>query len=190
MNNLPRKHKKLSKDKGGYTIVEMLVYMAIIAIIAVVIFDVVFFVYRINNRIVSVIQVNSNAYGAAERIIYEIQNAGYVYLPTSNFANYNYNPAKSDQLSLVTNAGVTLPETTSYVDFYLENSTLFIKKDGADPVALTASNVVVSDLSFNYYTNDWRESVVIDLTIRPNNTLSSDSSIHLVSTAALRSANN
>lgn len=190
MNNLLGKHRKILKNKRGYTIIEMLVYMAIIAIIAVVIFDVVFFVYRINNRIVSLIQVNSNAYGAAERIIYEIQNAEYVYLPTSNFANYNYNPAKSDQLSLATNAGVSLPETMSYVDFYLENNTLFIKKDGAVPVALTAANVAVSDLSFNYYTNDWRESVVIDLTIRPNNTLSSDSSIHLVGTTALRSANN
>lgn len=190
MYNLPEKIKKILKNKGGYTIIELLVYMAIIAIVAVVIFDIIFFIYRINNRIVSVIQTNSGAYSAAERIIYEIQNAKYVYKPTSNFANYGYDATKSDQLSLVTSAGVSLPETTSYIDFYLENNTLFIKKDGVDPVALTASNLIVSDLSFNYYINDWRESIVIDLTIKPNNTLNSDSSIRLTSTATLRSSNN
>ena len=125
-----------------------------------------------------------------ERIRYEVENSSYIYLPTSNMANYNYDATKADQLSLATKIDALSPDDITFVDIYLENSTVFLKKEGLNPIApiaLTSSNVSVSDLSFFYYKNGSRESVTIDITIEPKSSSVSNSSINLVGVIALRS---
>lgn len=178
---------KILKNKKGYTLVEMLLYVAILGVITVVIMGVFFTISRTNSRIVSLIEINSNAYSAMERIVYETSNAKNIYLPTSNFANYDYDAGKAKQFSLVTKQAVPANENIAYIDFYLENNTIFIKQDGAAPIALTSSNVKVESLNFYYYKNNTRESVKIDFTVKSNNILNPDSKINLVTTIALRS---
>ncbi len=180
-------HNKILKNKKGYTLVEMLLYVALLGIITVVIVGVFFVISRTNSRIVSLIEINSNAYSAMERMVYEASNANNTYLPTSNFFNYNYDGAKAEQFSLVTRQAVSANESEAYMDFYLENNTIFMKQDGADPVALTSSNVQVENLKFYYYKNGTRESVKIDFTIKPNNILNSGIKINLTTAIALRS---
>ncbi|MFH0923332.1 MAG: type II secretion system protein [Candidatus Falkowbacteria bacterium] len=177
---------KILKSKKGYTLVEMLLYVALLGIITVVIVGVFFTISRTNSRIVSLIEINSNAYSAMERMAYETSNANNVYLPTSNFTN-NYDEAKAKQFSLATRQAVSANENIAYVDFYLENNTIFMKQDGANPVALTSSNVSVQSLDFYYYKNGERESVKIDFTVKPNNILNSEVKINLITVIALRS---
>jgi len=177
---------KQNKNNSGYSLIEMLAYVALIGIVSVFIYGVILFVYYDNKRIINLTRINSNAYSAMERIRYEIENSSYVYLPTSNLENYNYDLAKADQLSLATGIGVSLNEEITFVDIYLENGAVFLKKEElAEPIALTSSGVTVSDLGFSYYQNGSRESVSVDITIEPKN--SSTSAIHLISTIALRS---
>lgn len=176
-----------SQKEEGYTLIEMLVYIAILGIISIVIIGVFFVISRSNSRIMSLIEINSNAYSAMDRITYEVSNAASVYLPTSNFANYNYNSSKATQFSIVTKQSVPANETDSYTDFYLENNTLFMKQDGASPIALTSENVNVQSASFYYFINNNRESIKIDLTIRSNNSLNPTASINLVTNIAFRS---
>lgn len=178
---------KVLKNKKGYTLVEMLIYVALLGIITVVILGVFFVISRTNSRIISMIEINSNAYSAMERMAYEASNASNIYFPTSNFANYNFDAAKAKQFSLATKQAAAANENTAYLDFYLENNTIFLKQDGAAPVALTSSNVRVESLNFYYYKNDSRESVKIDFTIKSNNILNLDASINLATTVALRS---
>ncbi len=178
---------KILKSKKGYTLVEMLLYVALLGIITVVIVGIFFTISRTNSRVVSLIEINSNAYSAMERMVYEASNAKKIYLPTSNFTNYNYDGAKATQFSLATRQAVPVNESIVYIDFYLENNTIFMKQDGANPVALTSSNVSVQSLNFYYYKNDARESVKIDFTVKPNNILNSEVKINLTTVIALRS---
>lgn len=179
--------KKNIDNKRGYALIEMLIYIALLGIIMVVIVGVFFTISRTNSRIVATIEINSNAYSAMERMAYEISNAENIYFPTSNFINYGiYDPLKS-QISLVTKQAVSANENEAYIDFYLENNTIFMKQDGVAPIALTSANVSVESLDFNYYKNDSRESVKIDFTVKSKNILNTDSKIDLSTVIALRS---
>lgn len=174
--------KNIFCDNRGYSLIETLVYTALIGIIFLVIVSVAMVIGRANSRIVSLIELNSGASSATERMAYEIKNAARVYLPSSNF-NTTTNP----QLSLATSIGAQTGENLAYVDFYLENNTIFLKQEGSDPVALTPPDISIEDLSFNYYKNDARESVKIDFIAHPVNSLSSFAAVHLITTVALRS---
>lgn len=173
---------KYLNDKSGFTLIEMIVYVALVGIISIVLFNVTFFVIRANNKIIALSRVSSNAHSVMERMTYEITNSKYIYLPTSNFS------LSDVQLSLVTEVGASSNEDITFVDFYVEDSTLFLKEEGLDdPIALTSSDVLVSRMKFSYYKNDSRESVIVDMTIQAKNSAVSDSEIHLVNTVALRS---
>jgi len=179
--NLKSKKYAQGKEDKGFTIIEMVVYIALISIILTVLFNMISLTFKTNNMILSWSKVNSDTHSSLERMTYEITNAQYVYLPTSNFSI-----SPGGQLSLVTESGLTANEQKAYMDFYMENDTLFLKKDGLDPVALTSSDVVVSDLEFSYHQNGNRESVTIDLTIKSAKVDMSEAEIHTVSTITLR----
>ncbi|MFH0923635.1 MAG: type II secretion system protein [Candidatus Falkowbacteria bacterium] len=180
-------NSKILKSKKGYTLVEMLLYVALLGIITVVIVGVFFVISRTNSRIVTLIEINSNAYSAMERMVYEASNARKIYLPTSNFTNYNYNGTKAAQFSLATSQAVPANESIAYLDFYLENNTIFMKQEGLSPIALTSSNVSVQNLNFYYYKNGTRESVEINFTVKSNNILNTETKIDLSTVIALRS---
>ncbi len=173
----------ISKNKeSGFTLIEMIVYIALVGIISIVLFNVTFFVIRANNKIIALSKVSSNAHSVMERMTYEIANSKYVYLPTSNFS-----PSDA-QLSLVTEIGASSNEEITFIDFYVEDGTLFLKEEILDdPVALTSSDVLVSGMEFSYYKNGSRESVTVDMAIQAKNSAVSDSIIHLVNTVTLRS---
>jgi len=162
-------------------LIEMIVYAALIGVIFIVLFEIIFFIMRANNKIIALARISSNAHSAMERMTYEIVNSQYIYLPTSNFSS------SDAQLSLATEVDVSSNEEITFVDFYVENDALFLKKEGLSPIALTSSDVLVSNLEFLYYKNDLRESVTINMTVNPKNSAMSDSEIHLINTVALRS---
>ena len=186
MSNIFNKIKQ-NKNNSGYTLIEMVTYVALIGIVSVFIFSIILFIYNSNTEIVNLSKINSNAYGVMERMRYEVENADYIYLPTSNIVNYGHDGTITDQLSLVTKIGASSPDDITFVDIYFENDTVFIKKEGVAPIALTSSSVIVSDLSFSYYKNDSRESIMIDMRIKAKNSSASNPSIHLINTIALRS---
>jgi type II secretory pathway pseudopilin PulG len=182
MLNINKKIKNKNKE-NGFTLIEMTVYVALIGVIFIVLFEIIFFIMKANNKIIALSKISSDAHNAMERMTYEIINSQYIYLPTSSFSS------SDAQLSLATAIGASANEQITFVDFYVENSTLFLKKEGVglNPIALTSSDVLVSDLEFSYYKNDSRESVTIDMVVSPKNNAMSDSEIHLINTVTLRS---
>ncbi|MFA6096787.1 MAG: prepilin-type N-terminal cleavage/methylation domain-containing protein [Candidatus Paceibacterota bacterium] len=154
------------KNSSGFTLIEMVIYVALFGIIMGMIFNMILFVYGMNKRITSYSSVTADAHSAMERIVYEVTNSKYFYLPTSNFTNYNYIAGKSGQLSIATEKYATVDDSISFMDFYVEGGTLFLNMDGFDPVPLTSSNVTVFDFDLDYFKNGQRESVRISLKAR------------------------
>ncbi len=161
-------------DKKGFTLVEIIVYVALFGIIVSVILNVILFIFTMNKKIASYSQVNSDALSAMERIIYEVTNSEYIYDATSSAA----------QLSLATSNYATVNDDLTFLDFYVEGGTLFMKQDGSGSVPLTSGNVSVSALSFSYYENGSKDSVTIDLTLQ--SITNPSSSINLKNTVTLR----
>ena len=180
------RNKNIFDNKKGFTLIEMLIYIALVGMISVVLFGILFFIIRANNKIIALSRVNSNAYSTMERMTYEIINSQYIYIPTSNFVNYNYDLSAEDQLSLATEIGSSSNEDINYIDFYLDNNALFIKEEGSDPIALSSSDVQITKLEFSYFRNGERESIQIDISIKANNSSLSDSEVNLINTVTLR----
>ncbi len=181
---------KLSEQRNGYTLIEMLLYTALVAIISVVIIEVVLIISKTNAKITALTDASYNGSDIMERIVYEARNSKYIYLPTSNFRNYNFNAVKGDQLSLATAQNVLAGENLGYIDFYFENNAVFLKKEKASPAAMNSADISIESIKFYYYKNlsggKQRESITIDLAVKPKNNFVSNSAIHLIKTAALR----
>lgn len=178
------------RQHGGYTLIEMLLYTALVGMVSVVIIEVVMIISKTNAKITALTETSYNASDIMERIAYEARNSKYVYLPVSNFRNYNFNAAKSDQLSLATAQNILAGENIGYIDFYAENKAVFLKKEGASPVALNSPEISVESINFYYYKNysgnKQGESITIDLVVKPKNNFVSGSSVHIADTVALR----
>ena len=55
-------------NKSGFTLIEMVIYTALVGIISIVLFGITFFVIRANNKITALSKVSSNAHNVMEII--------------------------------------------------------------------------------------------------------------------------
>ena len=61
---------KIKNKEEGFTLIEMIVYVALVGIIFIVLFNIIFFIIKANNKIIALSRVNSNAHSAMERMTY------------------------------------------------------------------------------------------------------------------------
>ncbi len=153
--------KKFKKNRA-FSLLEFVVYIGVLIILISVItlFSATLIKSLNKNRIKK--EVNQGAYMAMKTMLYEIRAAKTVYVPTSKF---NVHPG---QLSLETSKDVPSGEIKTYVDFYVdENSRLYFKKEGREPILILSENLRVSDLEFEYLSSI-SESVKINLIVGYN----------------------
>ncbi len=127
------------RNKHGFTIPELLVYLAIFAIIAGVITGFIIWVYNANTKYQAMQETTENLRRAMELMVYEINEAKMVYSSTTN----------SNQLSLQTFHYLPDQENTSFIDFFLCGNRLCLKKEGFFPVHLTSDRVIIDRLVFS-----------------------------------------
>jgi type II secretory pathway pseudopilin PulG len=176
--------KSLPKIKinNGFTLIELIVYVAAVSIVigAIIIFAI--WATRLGTKIKINYAISNNARRAMETMVYEIKKSRSAYTPTSIFAT---NPG---QLSLQQVATTTPGEITTYVDFFKCGDGLCLKKEGAEPQALTSSQVKITNLIFTQILNASTTSIQINLGVK-STLYSSDpryeTSINLISTATL-----
>lgn len=168
-------------NQKSFTLIEILVYIAVLAIITVAISSFFLWFIHSNTKARAMRETLDNTRRAMEIMTYEIKEAKSIYTPTTT----------STQLSLETTKYLPEEEKTTYVDFYLCGTRLCLKKESQTPVALTSDRVVVNNLEFlEIATTSTAPSIQINLKIdykNPTGRPEYRASANLTSTAVLRS---
>lgn len=142
--------------KRGYSLVEMIIYVALLALFLGVIVSVLLGVGRSLNYVQATIDSQQSAITALDRVVREIQNAQSVNTGTSVF---NTSPGT---LTLTTTNDADDAITRS---MYINNGVVRMKENSVDVGALTSSNVVVSQLEFNFIDGVVSDAVRVTMTV-------------------------
>lgn len=175
--------KKLLKNISGFTLIEMVVYVTLLSIVSLVVISVLFQFLGINETSGRIRSATTEARSSLDTIAQEIRFASSVYTPTSVFGT------SPGQLSLETSRFVPADENSTYVDFYVDNNGLYLKREGQGAQLLTSQKVKVTNLVFtnlNGYTG--LPAIRTQITIQykdPGN--GPKEAVTLESTTALRS---
>jgi type II secretory pathway pseudopilin PulG len=171
---------KKNKSGGGFTLIEILVYIAVLGILMILLSSFLIWSNQSNIKAKTMRETLEDARRAIEIIAHEIKEAESVYTPTTN----------PSQLSLETRNYLPTGEESSYIDFFLCNSSLCFKKESQNPAVLTKENVEVNNLVFTRIVSGDFSSIKIELGVNyrnPNNRPEYQTVVNLTSTASLRS---
>jgi len=170
-----------SKFQKGFTLVEILVYIAVLILVAGVIYNFLVWSITTNTKTKVMREALDNSRRAMEIMTAEIKKAKSVYTPATN----------SIQLSLETTNYLPSGEITSYADFYLCGTQLCLKREFQEPIALTSDEVEISNLVFTQVNSSSTfPSILVDLKVdykNPNNRSEYEATVNLTSVASLRS---
>jgi len=172
--------KKAFKKIKGFSMIELLVYIVILAIVFTAVINYINWTIKVNNKSQAVREVAENAKIALDAITYEIKEGTGIYFPTSGLS----------QLSLETGHYIPDQEESSYIDFFLcgaDQDVLCIKKESQNPVAITSEKVAITSLEFIYIASS---SIGISLDVEYKdslNRLEYQASTTIRSNASLRS---
>ena len=165
--------------KRGFTIVEILVSVAIFSIVLLAIISFILWMNYYNAKTKADREVSENARRILNVMTYEVRGAKSVYTPTTT----------SNQLSLEITRYLPSGESYSFIDFFICGSALCMKKESQNPIILNSESVEISLLTFSEILNGTKPSVKINLTVNyknPNNDSGNYASVSLTSTASLR----
>lgn len=144
------------KNLGGFTLVEMLVYVAILAVIFVLAINITLAMMRAFTDIRVSRDINNAATVALERITRETRAAYDIDGAQSTFGTH------PGRLTLLTKDAAG---SNTSVEFFVSGSTLRIKEGGVDRGALTPQRVVVDNLVFYSLTGVRSKAVKIEMQI-------------------------
>jgi len=171
--------------KKAFTLTEILVYIAVLAIITLTVSSFFLWTTYSNTKTKVMRETLDNARRAMEIMTYEIREARSIYTPTSLFST------STGQISLETIKYLPEGERTTYVDFYLCQNRLCIKKEGQNPIPLTSDRLEVNNLEFTQiFTTSTVPSIQINLKVdykAPVPKPEYQASVNLRGTASLRS---
>lgn len=175
------KNKKL--DDRGFTLMEILVYVGIVAIVGTAITGFGIWAIRVGAKLKAGNDVMDNARRAMEVMTYEIKKSASVYTPNSVLGS---NPG---QLSLEQKTMTVPGEENTFVDFFQCGQALCLKREGAAPLALTNEKVILINLVFQQLLNS-TQAPSIQITLRLQTAAGSrpenQDQIELTTTANLR----
>jgi len=180
------------KSGGGFTLIEVLVYIGVLGIILTAVFSLLITSNRSNIKAKVMRETQEDASRAMDIMVREIKEAKSVYTPTSDF-DITTDPV---QLSLETINYLPTDEEVAYIDFFLCGPSLCFKKEpqtlGAvqPPVSITKDNVEVNNLVFTRIVSGDSTSVQIELGMNyknPSNRPEYQATVNLTYTASLRS---
>lgn len=127
----------------AFTLIELLVYIAILLIVVTLSMQFILAVIEANGKANAKEEVQVNTQAVLQAFDFATRHAQGVYDPTSDFVN------DPGQLSLVSTRDVPAGETQSYLDMYIDDDRLCVKKELTGVECVTSSRVKVTSLMFN-----------------------------------------
>jgi len=170
----------MKKSEKGISIIEVLVYIGVFSLIMVIVTSFVFWFIRSNTKAKVMREVLDSSKMVMDLVTQEIKESDYVYLPTTS----------ATQLSLKTKKYSVPGEEFSYLDFYLCDSRICMKKESQDPIYLTPESIEVNKLVFTQVMSGDYLSIRINLGVNYNNVSNRpeyEASVDLTSAASSRS---
>jgi len=178
-------NKKPHLSKQGFTLIELIIYVATFAIVATLLVTFVFNLIGVQAKIKVSKEVLENSQRAMEVMLWHIKHSQNIYLETSNLNNH------PGQLSLETTQNTPSGETTTYLDFYLDNDDrICLKQEESEEIPLTSEKIEIDNLIFNRLVDsNSNQSIRIELLAvykDPRGKVIYQATSTLVSTASLR----
>lgn len=163
----------ISKLRSGFTLVELVVYMALLVVVSVFLIQTLLALSVAYRKLQYERDVVSSARLAMETVGREVRASKSIYTPTSIFN------ATSGQLSLESPLNPNAGENTTYVDFYLDNKRLYMKREGSSTVPLTSEGAEVRQFFVSRVTSGVSESarIVLQVFSRAGGNLQSSTTI-------------
>lgn len=146
--------------KKGFTLIEMIIYTAILSLIFVFVINTLLIISRSYRTIKLINDINNSASLSFERLVREIRLAESVNVPQS---------------TLETSPGILVLNTTDklgepiVLKFYIDQNALKLDEGGILSGALTRDNIVVSNLIFDHIISSTSEAVKIWMELSSDN---------------------
>lgn len=150
--------KTLTK-KRGFTLIEIMLYLAISAIVAFAIMSFALQIIGINKKTADIQEIQASMDYAGNKLSYTIQSSSSIDDAGSIFGNY------SGKLSL----NVVSPTKTP-TSIYLENENIYLKEGSSDPAKINSDFVKCTQLKFiKVVASKAPDQIVVDMQCEPIN---------------------
>ncbi|MDP6387975.1 MAG: type II secretion system protein [Candidatus Pacebacteria bacterium] len=137
--------------KAGFSLIELLVYIAIIAAMMTLVINILLSSSKSYNDLKLSRNINNSAITSLERMTREIKASDYIDISNSVF---DANPGR-----------LTVKNATTTSEFYLDGNTLKVKENGIHAGALTHNEASVDNLVFRTADNGTSKGVKIEMTL-------------------------
>lgn len=151
--------KRLKPCREGFTVIEMLVYAALFAVLSLLLVRSMLGIHSAYRKLQHERDVASAARSVATTLAREVRAAERIYTPTSLF------DVPNGQISLKTSLEPSFGEADTYIDFYLDNGRLYLKREGAAAIPLTSEAVRVGEFRASRLALGEREALRIAVQI-------------------------
>ena len=147
---------KARYSRAGFSLVEMMVYVALLTVILVAVVNMLLVMSRAYSFYKVSRRLQSSAVFALDRMVRDIRNSRNVDLSASALG------VSPGVLTLNTTQATGTPET---LQFYVSNDVLRLKQDSGDIGPLTIDGVTVRSLVFRHMNTGISQAVKIELTL-------------------------
>ncbi len=170
--------------KKGFTLIEVLVYIAVSSLIISAVSAFFLWSNKSHAKAKAIREVLAESQRIMETIGYELKHARSIYSPTSDFSS------DTGQLSLETTNYKQANESVGYIDFFICENKLCLKKEGQNPVIMSSDNVKIDKIRFYQVNNTTTtDSVQVSLElsyVTPSEKQEHQASINTTSTFSVR----
>lgn len=133
---------KKEKKCIGFSLIELLIYISVLTLIILAAGSLFLSASRSSRKAKAARETIDNARRVIEVMTHEIREAKSIYTPTSVLS------FGDGQLSLETTKYCPEGEVSTYIDFYICEQRLCLKKESQNPIALTSDRVEIEHLKF------------------------------------------
>lgn len=144
---------KTAQKKSGFTLIELVIYMAgLLAIGSVLILMIVQF-YGLYREIIAVPRADRSGLILVDRITKEIRSAAAIDVINSQF----------NTIDGVLTLTVVENEVSSEKTFYVQDGIVMLEEEGETPISLSTSDFNVSNFNFNFVPTDVSQGIRFSL---------------------------